>query len=145
LRQENAVASASFATLVNNKICLPSPLKTHYSVDKFFLAECLREYIQKIYVDKDWYLSTYPDVAAAVARDPTIDAKTHYIKFGYFENRMPYPIKIDESWYRANYKDVEQAVNDRSFPSAQAHFDRVGYLEGRLPFAGFSLRAAEPA
>lgn len=72
-----------------------------------------------------------------------MDARTHYLKFGYFENRMPYEIKIHEDWYRANYKDVEQAVAEKKFPSAQDHFDRIGYLEGRLPFAGFSLRAAE--
>jgi hypothetical protein len=120
-------------------------MKTHYSVEKFFLAECLKDYIEKIYVNEQWYLSTYPDVAAALAKDRSMDARTHYVKFGYFENRMPYEIKIHEDWYRANYKDVEQAVAEKRFPSAQAHFDRVGYLEGRLPFAGFSLRTAESA
>ncbi len=139
------MSSASFATLLNNKICIPSALKTHYSVEKFFLAECLKEYIAKIYVDEVWYLSKYPDVAVAVATDSSINARTHFIKWGYFENRMPYAIKIDEEWYRTNYRDVEQAVAERRYPSAQDHFEHVGYLEGRLPFPGFSLRTADSA
>ena len=139
------MAPASFATLLNNKICIPSTLKTHYSVEKFFLSECLKEYISKVYFDEEWYLSAYPDVAVALSKNPTMDARTHYIKFGYFENRRPYEIKVDDAWYRANYKDVEQAVAEKSFASAQDHFDQVGYLEGRLPFAGFALRTAQSA
>lgn len=139
------MASASFSTLLNNKIFIPSPLKTHYTVEKYFLADSLKGYISEIYVDEEWYLARYPDVAAAVAKDKTLGARGHYIKYGYFENRMPYEIKIDDAWYRANYTDVEQAIVEKRYPSAQDHFDRVGYLEGRLPYAGFELRTADGA
>ncbi len=132
--------SVSFATLLNTRILVPSPLKTHYNVDKYFLAECLRGYIEHIYFDENWYLARYPDVANVVAADATLSARDHFVRFGYFENRMPYPIKIDETWYRANYQDVERAILERRYPSAQAHFDRVGYSEGRLPYPGFELR-----
>jgi hypothetical protein len=140
-RKGNAVSSASFATLLNSKIFVPSSLQTHYYVEKFFLAQCLGGYISNIYVDEKWYLSTYRDVARAVEKDETLTARDHYTRWGYFENRMPYEIKINEGWYRSNYKDVEQAVAEKKFPNAQDHFDRVGYLEGRLPYAGFSLRS----
>jgi hypothetical protein len=137
------VAPASFATLLNNKICVPSTLKTHYSVEKFFLSECLKEYISSVYLDEEWYLATYPDVATALANNPSMDARSHYVRFGYFEDRRPYAIKVDDAWYRENYKDVEQAVAEKNFASAQEHFDRIGYREGRLPFPGFSLRTAQ--
>lgn len=137
---ESAVQPVSFATLLNTGIFSPSPQKTHYSVDKYFLAERLEPYISNILFDERWYLTTYPDVAVAIARDRDINAHGHYVKFGYFENRVPYEIRIDENWYRTNYRDVEQAVTARKFPSAQDHFIRVGFLEGRLPYPGFELR-----
>jgi len=135
----------SFATLLNNKIVVPAPFKTHFAVEKHFLATCLDDYISAIFVDAKWYLDTYPDVKAAVAKKGPTGAKEHFVKFGYFEHRMPYPIQIDETWYRANYEDVERAVSERRFPSAQVHFDKLGYAEGRLPYAGFELKLEEMA
>jgi hypothetical protein len=139
------MVAASFATLLNSKIFIPSPIKTHFTVEKFFLAESLAHYISRIYIDEAWYVARYRDVASAIKKDRTLDARTHYVKFGYFENRMPYEILIDEPWYIANYKDVDQAVAEKRFPSAQDHFDRVGYLEGRLPYPGFQLKSVDEA
>jgi len=137
---ESPLQPISFATLLNNRIFMPSTQKTHYAVDKFFLAECLRGYIGNIYFDETWYLANYLDVAAAITKISEIDAHEHYIRFGFFENRLPYPIRIDEIWYRTNYTDVERAVKDKKFPSAQDHFNHLGYAEGRLPYPGFQLR-----
>ncbi len=139
---ESTLQPTSFATLINNRIFMPSTQKTHYAVDKFFLADCLRGYILDIYFDQSWYLSAYPDVAAAITKSGEMSAHDHYIRFGFFENRLPYEIKIDENWYRANYNDVGRAVTNKKFASAQDHFFRLGYVEGRLPYAGFQLRTA---
>lgn len=134
----------SFAILSNTGVLAPSNRKTHYSVDKFFLAERLEGYISKIYFDEQWYLSTYPDVATQLVGDRRLTARKHYARFGYFENRLPYEITVDEKWYRENYRDVDAAVKQKKFESAQDHFFLCGFREGRLPYAGFQLKTAEP-
>lgn len=51
-----------------------------------FWKHCSLEYkLAKKYLDKRWYLKTYPDVATA-----KMDPVQHYIKFGWKEGRMPY-------------------------------------------------------
>ena len=70
--------------------------------------------------DRDWYLSQYPDVAAA-AFDPV----EHYVDFGSAEGRDPGP-GFDTQAYRAWNPDVaESGVNPL------AHFVMFGAAEGR--------------
>ena len=121
---------------------MPTPQKTHYAVDKFFLADCLSEYISSITFDEQWYVNTYPDVAMGMVRDRSMSAHKHFIQFGYFENRLPYNIEVDDIWYLENYDDVGQAVAAKKFATAQDHFFHIGYGEGRLPYAGFQLKTA---
>ena len=47
----------------------------------------MREVVTITFVDKEWYLNTYPDVAAAGV-DPVI----HFEKHGRFEGRLPCPL-----------------------------------------------------
>ena len=85
-------------------------------------------------VDEEWYLRTYEDIANAI-REGTIEtAQQHFVEDGYFEGRLPFPIRVDERWYTNQYPDVGDSVRRGVLPSAQAHFDEDGYREGRLPF-----------
>ena len=135
----------SFASLMIQKLVVRAPGTAHYSVERHFLAHCMESFIETIYLDPKWYLDTYPDVKAALAKQRNGSAQEHYVRYGYFENRMPYRIKVDEAWYLANYADIGPALAKRLCASAQAHFEQVGFAEGRLPHAGFELRTQNNA
>lgn len=72
--------------------------------------------------DPDWYLRTYPDVAAA-----GVDPLRHYLQFGAAEGRDPSPLFCTR-WYLDTYPDVAQAgINPLQ------HYLSHGAAEGRLP------------
>ena len=98
------------------------------------LLELIKGLLSQVVVDEDWYLSQYPDVAAAIAQGKTTSATQHFIDNGYFDNRLPFSISVNEMWYLANYPDVAASVRNGTESSAQAHFIRSGYREGRRPF-----------
>jgi hypothetical protein len=133
------VVAVPYATLVNAKIIVTSIKRPYVAVDEHFLRFCMRPIISQIKIDEAWYLTQYPDVADASDQEGKLSAAEHYIKHGYYENRLPYEIKVDEAWYLEHYPDVATAVNDGVFTSAQAHFEQIGFAEGRLPFPNFSL------
>lgn len=103
------------------------------------LMELLQTMLLRVRVDESWYLATYPDVAAAVRKGALKSAREHYIRAGYFENRLPASIMVDEEWYINEYPDVLTAIKSGALSSAQQHFERNGFKEGRLPAAGWSL------
>jgi hypothetical protein len=129
----------TFATLVNNKVVVPESGTNRYQVDQHFFHNCMEGLLGQVRVDEAWYLSAYPDVGKALSDGVVPDCQTHFVRFGYYEHRMPFQIKIDEEWYLKVYPDIEKAVGRRTFASGQAHFDLFGYREGRLPYANFSL------
>lgn len=78
---------------------------------------------QSNYFDPDWYLETYPDVAAS-PNDPA----THYLIFGAVEGRDPSP-RFSTRAYSEQYLDV--AV---SGINPLIHFLTVGINEGRSAY-----------
>jgi hypothetical protein len=132
----------SFATLSGNKIIMPSGNNAYFAIEKHFLYACMSSYVDTIHFDEGWYLETYPDIKDAVDKGLFERAKDHYVRFGYFEHRIPYLIEVDDSWYQSTYRDIRQAITERRFESSQAHFIKLGYAEGRLPHANFVLRMA---
>jgi hypothetical protein len=108
------------------------------------LHELLRILLAQVDVDEGWYRTTYRDVDAAIRSGDLRSARDHYVNAGYFENRLPRPIKVDETWYLQTYPDVAVALKQgvNSFNTAKEHFEMNGYQEGRLPCAGWSLLAA---
>jgi hypothetical protein len=98
--------------------------------------------VSRIWVDADWYLARYTDVAAAVKEGLFASAEEHYRSAGYYENRMPYELLVDEDWYLEQYPDIREGVSLGVFKSGQHHFEINGYGEGRHPFAHFSLKQA---
>ena len=130
----------TYATLINRKLVVPSSKKPFVAVDEHFMALLLMPRLERIEVDEEWYLNAYSDVVAAIERGVVPNAKAHYCKYGYFENRMPHRILVDEAWYLAEYPDVRSGVVDsKDFESGQDHFERLGYKEGRFPYRDFQL------
>lgn len=77
-------------------------------------------------VDREWYLSTYPDVAAAGR-----DAFLHYTTQGWLERRCPGPL-FDTDWYLTTYPDVAAEGIDPAL-----HYVTRGWREGRRPWSSF--------
>lgn len=95
----------------------------------------LKTMLAGVEVDEEWYLDTYEDIARAVRDGVVRSAKQHFIDDGYFEGRMPFPIRVDEAWYLQHNPDVAESVRRGIIASGQVHFQEDGYREGRMPFA----------
>jgi len=85
--------------------------------------------------DPAWYRATYPDVATAIAEGKVPDEITHFIHFGYLENRRPRAFDVDTRWYEATYHDVAAAIRSGEVTDARTHFNNAGYFEARAPHA----------
>jgi hypothetical protein len=129
----------TYAALINEKAVIPPAGGPYFGVREHFFQVCMADQLAKVRLDEEWYLTAYPDVGEAIASGAVIDARSHFVMFGYYEHRMPYHVEVDEGWYLRIYPDVQQAVQRRHFASAQDHFNRFGYQEGRLPYANFTL------
>jgi len=92
-----------------------------------------------IVVDEEWYLRTYPDVQEAVGRGTFSSAMDHYVKDGYFENRLPRPIVVENDWYLKEYPDVADGIRIGRIQSPQHHFEVYGFKEGRHPHSDWRL------
>lgn len=130
----------TFAGLLNRKICVKTTNAGYMAVEYNFLVNLMKSLVDQVELDEKWYLDQYPDVREAIDRGKYEDARGHYASHGYFENRLPYPIKVDEVWYLDTYQDIGEAVRNGLFESGQSHFQEIGFREGRLPFPNFSLR-----
>ena len=107
-------------------------LRVNVSYEQFI--RILKTIISGVEVNEDWYLKAYDDIAKAV-RDGTVpSARQHFIEDGYFEGRLPFPVKVDEKWYLQQNPDVADSVRRGTVASGQSHFDEDGYREGRKPF-----------
>lgn len=81
--------------------------------------------------DEAWYLSTYKDVADAVAQKKFKSAREHYLNYGYFEGRLPTAKGFDASFYAKTYADVVRAMKGSDPTKMLEHFISHGYAEGR--------------
>jgi hypothetical protein len=135
----NNFIAVPYISLVNANIILGQRDGEYVEVDRHFFEFCLRSIVDHIRLDENWYLERYPDVTGAIERGEMANARVHYSRYGYFENRMPYPIKVDAEWYLSQYSDVQEAIARKDYSTAQAHFDEVGFAEGRLPYPRFTL------
>jgi hypothetical protein len=130
----------SYATLCNLKKVLPSATTDYFAVENHLFYELMSLFLADVRVDEEWYLEKHPDLKEAIAKGAVSGARDHFLRFGFYEHRMPYRIEVDEGWYLATYPDVAEAVRKELFASGQEHFETTGYGEGRLPFANFALK-----
>jgi hypothetical protein len=112
-----------------SEVCIPEDI----------FLNLLEAAIHTVDVDEEWYLRQYPDVAASLEVGSSTSAKEHYIRYGYFEGRMPRELQVDEVSYVEQNADVAEAIRRGSLRSARQHFNERGPAEGRLPSKGFSL------
>jgi hypothetical protein len=129
----------TFASLLNQKIIILSDSSDYVAVDHYFFNDCLRPLIDKVHLDEQWYMQKYPDVRQAIIKKIVKDSKDHFMRFGYFEHRLPYQIKVQEEWYLDQYPDIRKAIEQEKFISGQEHFETVGFREGRIPHPNFEL------
>ena len=129
----------TFASLLNQKIVILSASSDYVAVDEFFFNELLRPLVNRIHLDEQWYLKKYPDVKLAIAKKVVKSAKDHFVRFGYFEHRLPYYIEVQEDWYLEQYPDIKSGIGQREFKSGQEHFEASGFREGRIPHPHFEL------
>ncbi len=99
------------------------------------IVEVIKLLISGVAFDEQWYVSTYTDVAAAVAAGIYKSGRQHFIEVGYFEGRRPQDFAVDDQWYLKTYPDVAEAIKKGDVESAHQHFNQHGYNEGRLPGA----------
>lgn len=83
--------------------------------------------------DPDEYLAANPDVRDTIAAGSELNAKQHFVGYGYFEGRKGGLPKVDEPWYLRTYRDVAEAVASGKIASAAQHFEIIGAGEGRAP------------
>ena len=107
-------------------------LRVNVSYEEFI--RILKMMISGVEVNDDWYTGTYEDIGKAIKDGTVKSAQQHFVDDGYFEGRLPFPMRVDERWYLQQYPDVADSIRRDALPSAQAHFDEDGYREGRLPF-----------
>lgn len=75
------------------------------------------------YFDSEWYLSEYPDVAAA-----EIKPELHYLNNGFSEGREPGPL-FDAEYYLSQLSDVPL-----KYEVPLIHFEKIGKQHGLHPF-----------
>ena len=97
-------------------------------------TDLIRILLAGVEVDEAWYFGQYPDVQEAVRSGSVSSAKEHFLSNGYFEGRVPFPIKVDEAWYLEQNPGVAEHIARGDLQSAQQHYDEFGYREGRKPF-----------
>lgn len=85
------------------------------------------------------YLLTCPDVREVIQRGAVANAKEHYVRDGYFENRQPRQFVVDSAWYLTQYPDDAAAIRSGRIKSPQHHFNVDGFKEGRYPYSDWSL------
>ena len=113
-------------TMVGEELTVTAPY------DDFI--EMIRTFIGGVEVDEAWYLEQYGDIAEAAKAGAIGSGKQHFLRNGYFEGRLPFPVKVDEQWYLEQNPGVADFIQKGLLETCQQHFDENGYLEGRLPF-----------
>ena len=83
--------------------------------------------------DEQSYLENNPDIKEAIANGTVLNARLHYVGYGYFENRQGGLPKVDEGWYRKTYPDVANAIARNQISSCSEHFAIIGGAELRSP------------
>jgi hypothetical protein len=131
----------AYGTLIANKVVVPSVNSNYFAVDQHFFFQLAMPHIASIEFDEVWYLATYSDIRDAIAAGAVSSAHHHYLRYGFYEHRLPRKIEVDEVWYLDVHKDVRDAIAHRHYSSGQEHYLLAGFREGRLPYAGFSLAA----
>jgi len=113
--------------------------KSEIYVSRKLFHDLLTAALETVSVDEDWYKEKYPDFYHQLLHGHFESAKEHYVRFGFYEDRIPHPIKVDPEFYVQEYPDTQRLAGD--ITALQEHFESYGFKEGRIPYAGWSLSA----
>lgn len=81
--------------------------------------------------DENFYLASYPDVAANVAAGGFSSGLQHFQQSGLVEGRLLVSPNYNEAIYLQRYPDVAAEVAAGRLSSGLSHFIQSGYAEGR--------------
>jgi hypothetical protein len=109
--------------------------RSKIAVDAKLLRTLLQGVVMHLPFSAEFYETTYPDIAEAVAAGKIPDLHRHFVETGYFEGRLGAPPQVDETYYTTLYKDVAQAIQRGDVISGAEHYVRAGSAEGRVPNA----------
>lgn len=64
--------------------------------DRLLLTEMKKKEMRLAEFDEKWYLATYADVATEVEAGRVKSGRTHYIRYGFREGRLPFPAAVSQ-------------------------------------------------
>jgi hypothetical protein len=137
---ETQIYAYPYFEFVKNKKII-SIVENDAIISRDLLVDLMSPMLRSIKFDPDFYRSRYPDLAKAEAEGIIADLHEHYLRFGFFENRLPCLIEVDGSFYAREYPDVAVAILENRVSSAQSHFEISGFIEGRVPRKGWTFAA----
>ncbi len=85
---------------------------------------------ERFLFNEAYYLTTNPDVAAAVVAGHFAAGFDHFVTHGVFEGRPPSSF-FNETYYRLRYPDIAAAIANGSLVSGFVHFESTGRFENR--------------
>jgi hypothetical protein len=85
--------------------------------------------------DEAYYLAQNSEVRAAVEGGGFRSGFDHYVNFGYFERRSPFP--LDRAWYGRQYPIAAIEVGQGDFADFHHHYLAIGRRRGYLPVPPF--------
>lgn len=93
----------------------------------------IKAIVEELSFDDDWYRATYPDVDEAVKSGSFESAHEHFLRNGYFENRLPTKATFDVRFYYKTYEDLQSAYRPNDKEGLLEHYLSAGSFEGRAP------------
>ena len=118
------------------------PAETEVTVPGRGLRRVMDAYVARLPFDAEFYLATYPDLAAACAAGTISDPHRHFVTRGFWEDRMPVAPAFYPEFYTQHYPDMAALRAAEGDAALAAHFFRYGRWEGRL---GHPLQQAKQA
>ncbi len=126
-------APVPFNALQSRLRIIPARGRLWVDIDREEFVEFIKAILRAVPVDADWYCSTYPQAAKAIADGTFSTAAEHFAHLGYFDGLLPYSVIVEEDWYLSRYEHVRIGLQRGVATSAQDHFIKVGYSEGCRP------------
>ncbi len=95
------------------------------------LKQLIAEALMLSNIDEDDYVSLHPDVRGAILAGEIHSGIDHFVRVGYYENRLPGPLSFDPIWYHTHYSDIASRFTRDEENEMREHFFAKGYFEGR--------------
>ena len=121
----------TFASLLNQKVVIQSSTSDYIAVDQYFFNECLRPFIHRIQFDEQCTCKSIRREAGHHA-EGSERCEGAFLRFGYFEHRLPYRIEVQEDWYLEQYPDIKKAIKQREFKSARNISRSAGFVKAEF-------------